>query len=87
MGVFETELAALAQQHFDADFDARHLPTSFTSTANTNKAMAFTAKDAVLVVDELQPPASGSEREAMHRDAARLLHSPDNAVGGGRMKS
>ncbi len=86
-GVFKTEMAALAQQHFGAGFDARHLPTSFTSTANTNEAMAFTAKDAVLVVDELHPPASGTEREAMHRDAARLLRSQGNAAGRGRMRA
>jgi hypothetical protein len=86
-GVFKTELSALVEQHFGTGFDARHLPTSFTSTANTNEALAFAAKDAVLVVDELHPPASGSEREAMYRDAARLLRSQGNAAGRGRMRS
>ncbi|MGO9605457.1 MAG: bifunctional DNA primase/polymerase [Candidatus Binataceae bacterium] len=86
-GVFKTELAALIQQHFGAGFDARHLPTSFTSTANTNEALAFTVKDAVLVVDELHPPASGSQREAMHRDAPRLLRSQGNSAGRGRMRA
>lgn len=85
-GVFKTELAALTQQHFGAGFNSRHLPTSFTSTANTNEALAFGAKDAVLVVDELHPPASGSEREAMHRDAARLLRAQGNGAGRGRMR-
>ena len=86
-GVFKTELSALIQQHFGAGFDSRNLPTSFTSTANTNEALAFAAKDAVLVVDELHPPASGGEREAMHRDAARLLRSQGNRAGRGRMRS
>jgi len=86
-GVFKTELAALIQQHLGAGFDARHLPTSFTSTANTNESLAFAAKDAVLVVDELHPPASGSDRESMHRDAARLLRAQGNAAGRGRMRS
>jgi hypothetical protein len=85
-GVFKTEFAALIQSHFGARFDARHLPTSFTSTANTNELLAFTAKDAVLVVDELHPPASGSERESMFRDAARLLRAQGNSVGRGRMR-
>ena len=86
-GVFKTELAALIQSHFGARFDARHLPTSFTSTANTNELLAFTAKDAVLVVDELHPPASGNERESMFRDAARLLRAQGNSVGRGRMRT
>jgi hypothetical protein len=86
-GVFKTELAALIQRHFGAGFDARHLPTSFTSTANVNEALAFAAKDAVLVVDELDPPASGSEHEATHRDAARLVRSQGNSAGRGRMRA
>lgn len=86
-GVFKTELSALAQAHFGKGFDARNLPTSFTSTANTNEALAFAAKDAALVVDELHPPASGSERERMHRDAARLLRSQGNGAGRGRMRA
>lgn len=85
-GVFKTELAALVQQHFGLGFDARHLPTSFTSTANTNEALAFACKDAVLVVDELHPPANGSEREQLHRDASRLLRAQGNAAGRGRMR-
>ena len=86
-GTFKTETAALHQQHFGAGFDARHLPTSFTSTANVNEALAFVAKDAVLTVDELHPPASGNEREQMHRDAARLLRSQGNSAGRGRMRA
>ena len=85
-GVFKTELATLLQQHFGADFDSRHPPTSFTSTANTNELLAFIAKDAVLLVDELHPPATGRESETMHRDAGRLLRSQGNNTGRGRMR-
>jgi hypothetical protein len=83
-GTFKTELSALHQQHFD--FHARRLPTAFTSTANTNEMLAFIAKDAVLVVDEFHPPASGREREHMNRDAARLLRSQGNATGRRRIR-
>jgi hypothetical protein len=85
-GVFKTELS-LIMQHFGAGVDSRHLPANFTSTANATEALAFAAKDAVLVVDELHPPASGSERETIHRDAARLLRSQGNAAGRGRMRA
>jgi hypothetical protein len=86
-GAFKTELGALIQAHFGAGFNSRRLPTSFISTANTNEALAFTAKDAVLMVDEMHPPASGGQREVMHRDAARLLRSQGNTTGRGRMRA
>jgi hypothetical protein len=86
-GIFKTELAALAQAHFGSGFDARHLPANFTSTANSNEGLAFLAKDAILAVDEFAPPASGSERDVMHRDAARLLRSQGNRAGRARMRS
>jgi len=86
-GVFKTELAALAQSHFGSGFDARHLPANFTSTANSNEGLAFLAKDAILAVDEFAPPASGSERDTIHRDASRLLRSQGNAAGRARMRS
>lgn len=86
-GVFKTELATLAQQHFGAGFDARHLGANFNSTANANEALAFATKDAVLVVDEMHPPSSGSERDRMHRDATRLLRSQGNTAGRARMRS
>jgi len=85
-GVFKTEMAALQQQHFSAGFDARHLPASFISTANSNEAIAAVAKDAVIAVDEFQPPASGSERDSMHRDASRFIRSQGNATGRGRLR-
>src|SRR5207302_6288443 len=43
-GVFKTEVAALAQQHFGPGLDARHLPASWRSTANAIEALAFAAK-------------------------------------------
>ena len=45
-GRFKTALAALIQQHFGAEFSARHLPGSWASTANFNESLAFIAKDA-----------------------------------------
>ena len=54
-GVFKTELSALAVQHYGAGLDARHLPGSWRSTANATEALAFAAKDALLVVDDFAP--------------------------------
>src|SRR4029078_9394853 len=44
-GAFKSELAALAQRHFGAGLDARHLPANWSSTANSLEGIAFLAKD------------------------------------------
>src|SRR5437867_2728114 len=63
-GFFKTEVAALCQQHYGAGLDARHLPASWLSTGNALEAVAFTAKDALLVVDDFSPLAiPGRDRD------------------------
>jgi hypothetical protein len=42
-GAGKSELAALIQRHFGTGFDARHLPGSWSSTANALEALAFSA--------------------------------------------
>src|SRR5207247_10439094 len=54
-GVCKSALAALCQQHFGAAMEARRLPASFASTANALEWLAFSAKDALLVVDDFAP--------------------------------
>jgi hypothetical protein len=53
-GVFKSEVAALAQQHFAPGMDARHL-VGWHSTGNSLEAMAFAAKDSLLVIDDYAP--------------------------------
>jgi hypothetical protein len=84
-GVGKSELAALAQQHFGADMDARHLPASWTSTANALEAVAFCAKDALLIVDDFAPRGGPSDVQRLHRDADRLLRAQGNHAGRLRM--
>lgn len=52
-GQGKTTVAALLQQHYGKSMDARHLPTSWGSTANALEALTFIAKDALIVVDDL----------------------------------
>jgi len=82
----KSELAALAQQHYGASMDARHLPVAWSSTANTLEAVASAAKDAVLVVDEYVPGDSQSDRARMQGAAERLIRGVGNASGRGRMR-
>jgi hypothetical protein len=84
-GAGKTELAALGQQHFGADLDARSLPASWSSTGNSLEGLAFHAKDTVLVVDDFAPGGSAVEIARYHRQADRLLRAQGNASGRGRM--
>jgi hypothetical protein len=85
-GAGKTELAALAQQHYGAGFDARHLPGSWLSTGNALEAVAFAAKDAVLVVDDFAPTGSQYDVQRAHREADRLLRAQGNRAGRQRLR-
>jgi Domain of unknown function (DUF3854) len=86
-GVLKTELAALVQQHFGAGMDSRHLPGSWSSTGNLLEAVAFAAKDAVLVVDDFAPAGSPADVMRLHRDADRLLRAQGNGSSRQRMRA
>lgn len=83
-GVFKTTLAALCQQHFGAEMDARVLPAHFGSTANSLEELAFKAKDTLLVVDDFVPTRD-SDDGLLHRTAERLFRAVGNQQGRGRM--
>jgi hypothetical protein len=85
-GAGKTELASLARQHWGQGLGSRHLPASWESSANSNEALAFYAKDAVLVVDDFAPRGGQFDVQKMHRDADRLLRGQGNRSGRGRMR-
>jgi hypothetical protein len=82
----KSELAALAQQHFGAGMDARHLPGSWSSTANSLEGLAFHVKDALLVVDDFAPHGTMADVARMHKEADRLLRAQGNRSGRGRCR-
>lgn len=84
-GVFKSEGAALAQQHYGPELDARHLPGCWSSTANSLELSAFLAKDAIFVVDDFAPTGGGSDLQRLHREAERLLRAQGNLTGRQRM--
>ncbi len=86
-GSGKSELAALVQQHFGAGLDARHLPASWSSTGNSLEALAFAAKDALLVVDDFAPSGTTADIARFHRDADRLLRGQGNQSGRARLTS
>jgi Domain of unknown function (DUF3854) len=84
-GVFKTEFAALAQRHFGAGLDARHLPGNWSSTANALEILGFTLKDCLYVVDDFAPSGSATDVLRLHREADRLLRGQGNATGRQRL--
>jgi hypothetical protein len=83
----KTELACLLQQHFGASFDARHLPGSWLSTGNSLEDLAFTAKDAILVIDDFAPGGTNADIARAHREADRVLRAQGNQAGRQRMRA
>jgi hypothetical protein len=86
-GCFKTELAALAQQHYGPGLDSRHLPGSWTSTANALETLAFTAADTLIVVDDFAPGGSQADVARFHRDADRVIRSAGNRSARMRLRS
>jgi hypothetical protein len=86
-GAFKSETAALAQQHFGAGFDSRHLPANWQSTANAVEGIAFTAADTLLVVDDFAPQGSFTDQARCHRDADRIFRAQGNRAGRARMSA
>ena len=84
-GTFKTSVSALAMQHFGADFDARHVPGAWSSTANANAALQFVLKDALFLIDDFVPKGSSSDVERQHRDADRIFCGQGNTSGRGRL--
>lgn len=85
-GEGKTEAAALAQQHFGLELNARSLPGSWLSTGNSLEILAFAAKDALLVIDDFAPGGSRFDVQRHHKEAARLLRAKGNQSGRGRLR-
>jgi hypothetical protein len=86
-GAGKSELAALAQQHYGAALDARHLPESWASTANALAEAQFLAKDALLVIDDFAPAGGQYDQARLHQAADRVLRGAGNNAGRGRMNA
>ncbi|HSL82533.1 MAG TPA: hypothetical protein VLF66_07125, partial [Thermoanaerobaculia bacterium] len=66
--------------------NARALPGSWLSTGNSLEILAFSAKDALLVVDDFAPGGTRFDAQRQHREAARLLRAKGNQAGRGRLR-
>lgn len=85
-GAKKTSLTALAQAHFGAAFDDRHLPAGWEATGNALERLAFVAKDALLVIDDFCPKGTAADVQRLHREADRVLRAQGNRQGRLRMR-
>jgi hypothetical protein len=84
-GVFKSELAALAQQHYGSSLNSRSLPGSWLSTENALEELAFAAKDILVVIDDFKPGGTPYEVSSYHRKADRLFRAVGNHAGRQRL--
>lgn len=85
-GSRKTQLAALLQAHSGAAFDEDTLPASFMDTPLSIPEMASMVRDAVFVVDDFVPLASGKTGKEMQHAAERLFRSVGNQAGRARLR-
>jgi hypothetical protein len=85
-GLGKTALAALAQQHFGAEMDAKSLPGNWASTGNALEGTAFSLANVLMVVDDYNPQGSERDQAAMRQAAERLIRGSANAAGRGRQR-
>jgi hypothetical protein len=84
-GEGKTAVAALVQQHFGLYLDPQNLIT-WESTENYIEAIAFQAKDQVLLVDDFKPRGSVYDQQRWHAKADRVMRAKGNTAGRGRMR-
>ncbi|TKJ32881.1 MAG: hypothetical protein CEE38_21920 [Planctomycetes bacterium B3_Pla] len=86
-GIGKTQLAALIQQHFGSQMKDMLLPGSWNSTHNALERLAFSVKDAVLVIDDFAPSGSPRDLQEIHRKATYITRSQANRAARQRMRS
>ena len=86
-GVFKSEAAAIAMQHYGVAFDRLHLAANWSATANFLERAAFDFKDALLAVDDFAPHGTQTDIARLHATADRVLRGIGNRGGRGRMNA
>jgi hypothetical protein len=84
-GTFKSELISLFQSHYGAEMDARHLPGSWSSTANALEAQAFHAKNAPFAIDDFVPTGTSWQVRAYQTTADKIIRAQGNQSGRARL--
>lgn len=86
-GAGKSELSGLSVQHYGPSMDARHLPGSWSNTANANEALGFQVKDALMPVDDYSPTGTTHDQARYNRDADKMFRGAGNNSGRVRMRA
>lgn len=84
-GTFKSEVMSLCQSHYGKGMDARHLPGSWSSTANALEAQAYLAKNAPFVVDDFVPAGTAYQQRAYQQNADKIIRAQGNQAGRARL--
>lgn len=84
-GTFKSEVMSLWQSHYGPEMDARHLPGSWSSTANALEAQAFIAKDCAFVIDDFIPSGTSWQVRAYQQTADKIIRAQGNQAGRARL--
>lgn len=84
-GTFKSELISLFQSHYGVKMDARHLPGSWSSTANALECQAYYAANAPFVVDDFVPVGTSWQVRAYQTSADKIIRSQGNQSGRARL--
>lgn len=84
-GTYKSEISSLMQSHFGARMDARHLPAAWSGTANSVEALAYRAKDAIMVIDDFVPVGTAYQVRQLQSTADRIIRAAGNQAGRSRL--
>ena len=84
-GTLKSSLAALALNHYGAEFDTFHFPANFTDTPYRLEQKTFLAKDALLVIDDYAPQRTQRDAQEYRRTASHIIRAVGNQAGRGRL--
>lgn len=84
-GTFKSELVSLFQSFYGSGMDARHLPGSWSSTANALEAQAFFAANAPFVIDDFVPIGTSWQVRTYQTTADKIIRAQGNQAGRARL--
>lgn len=83
-GTYKSEIASIIQSHWGL-CTARELPASWSSTANALEALAYRAKNAILVCDDFIPTGTSWQVKSYQKTADQVIRAQGNQAGRARL--
>lgn len=84
-GTYKSELTSLIQSHYGQAMDARHLPASWSSTANALEHLSYRAKDCVMAIDDFIPVGTSYQVRQLQKSADQIVRAQANQSGRSRL--